>query len=177
MFHRFFHNFRLDQFVTHILRFPAYHELHPLLFSYPNQSSVAYMREFTDGPLPSFEDVAFRINVRTVAMSPSCMCVVSFLNFGKCFKAYFLLKRVPMLSGPEVISFLYKDVGACLEVTSSTVCTGKNRFKLDNTISHVNPWTGQGDNKEKDLKINIVLIKFRHGVTYFSRHQQHIKES
>ena len=77
-----------------------------ILFSYPNQSFVAYMREFTDGPLPSFEDVAFRINAQIVAMSPSCMCVVSFLNFGKCFKAYFLLKWVPMLSGLEVGSVL-----------------------------------------------------------------------
>ncbi|CBI24087.3 unnamed protein product, partial [Vitis vinifera] len=34
------------------------------------------------------------------------MCVVPLLNFGKCFKAYFLLKRVPMLSGPEVGSIL-----------------------------------------------------------------------
>ena len=49
------------------------------LFSYPNQSSVAGMREFIDGPLPSFEDVAFWISVRIVAMSPSCMCVVPLL--------------------------------------------------------------------------------------------------
>ena len=76
------------------------------LFSYPNQSSVVCMRDFTNGPLPSFEDVAFRIDVWIVAMSPSCMCVVPFLNFGKCLEAYFVLKLVLLLSGPEVGSFL-----------------------------------------------------------------------
>ena len=81
-------------------------ELHLLPLRYLNQSFVACMREFADGPLPLFEDVAFRINARTVAMSPSCMCVVPLLNFSKCLKAYFLLKRVPRLSGPEVGSVL-----------------------------------------------------------------------
>ena len=53
-----------------------------------------------------FTDVAFRINTRAVATSPSCTCVVPLLNFGKCFKAHFLLKRVPVPSGPEVGSIL-----------------------------------------------------------------------
>ena len=34
-----------------------------------------------------------------------------------------------MLSGPAVGSILCKDARVCLEVISSTVCIGKNRFK------------------------------------------------
>ena len=87
-----------DFSVVQNLSFLAHHNFILCLFCSTNWSSLARIGKFTD--------VAFRINTRTVATSPSCMCVVPLLNFGKCFKAHFLLRRVPMLSGPEVGSIL-----------------------------------------------------------------------
>ena len=70
-----------DFSVVQNLSFPVHHNFILCLFYSTNWSSLAHIGKFTD--------VAFRINTRAVATSPSCTCVVPLLNLASASKLIF----------------------------------------------------------------------------------------
>ena len=98
-----------------------------------------------------FTDVAFQITMRTVTMSPSYMCVVPLLNFGKCFKAYFLLKQVPMLSGLEVGSVL--SVRMLEHVLKLYLLQFVQMFQVSSQF----PFPNFGEDVETSYLLNLVM--------------------